>query len=136
MIKPNKILIAILAILLVALLLLIPSVDHYEREQEKVVPKKDVLDLYIDRLANEFECVNCPDNFRHMDLNGKYSYSCLQFQENTFLLKSHDYKIYGSIYDCNFQKKLARAMFENDPSAWRHWRTSVERGLGMPPVDN
>ena len=106
-------------------------------------PVKDSLDLYIDKLADEYECVDCPSNFRHLDKNNRYSYSCLQFQEATFIAKVKDYnllpsaeehEIFNLIYDCNFQKKLARLMFENEKYAWMHWRTSVERGLGYPPV--
>lgn len=140
--KIKYILIAVIVILVVGLMAW-PSKIHYQKE-DVVPPQKDELDLYIDRLANEFECVNCPENFRHLDNNNEYSYSCLQFQEQTFIWKVKDYnllpaaedgEILNLIYDCDFQKKLARLMFENEPDAWKHWRTSVEkRGLGYPPT--
>lgn len=103
----------------------------------------DALDAYINRLAHDYECVGCGANYRRIDSNGKYSYSCLQFQEETFVDRVVRYKllpdserteIMNWIYDCDFQKKVARKMFENEKDAWTHWRTSVKRGLGKPPV--
>jgi len=104
--------------------------------------KKDALDIYIDRLA-KYECSNCPDNYRRIDSNGYYSYSCLQFQKATFLQAVKKYRFPEGqsadyldlmIYNCDFQKKLAREMFLNEPNAYLHWKTSIiTRGLGLPP---
>ena len=107
--------------------------------------RKDMLDLWLDRLA-DFECQNCPDNFRHLDKNNLYSYGCLQFQKNTFYAEVRRYKLLpftedaelmNWIYDCQFQKSLARYMIQAGgfASARSHWYTSVVlRGLGYPPV--
>lgn len=103
---------------------------------------KDALDSWLDRLEI-FECEGCAPDYKRLDDNGKYSYSCLQFQKQTFVQEVLEYdllpeaeahEIENMIYDCEFQKKLAREMFLNDAKAWYHWKTSVKaRGLGMPP---
>jgi hypothetical protein len=115
--------------------------NRYHTEEAE----KDALDIWIDRLA-EFECKNCPDNFRHLDKNNRYSYSCLQFQEDTFRAEIRRYKLLpfaedeelmNFIYDCPLQKSLARYMIlaEGSRAARSHWLTSVIiRGLGDPPV--
>lgn len=113
-------------------------------QQRNEITQKDELDLYIDKLA-DYECTNCPENFRIIDSNGKYSYGCLQFQESTFIAKVKDYNLLPSaedgeiinlIYACDFQKRLAKLMFQNEKDTYKHWYTSVEiRGLGRPPVD-
>jgi len=75
-----------------------------------------------------------------------YSYGCLQFQKETFLtnLKKFYQSTYDNlegeewqnlIYDCNFQKELAYKMIEEDSNQWIHWKVSVNRGLGKPPVE-
>ena len=105
--------------------------------------QKDKLDQWIDRLADEFECVHCPPVFRHLDTNGEYSYAYLQFQAPTFvyavkryriLPAAEDGEILNFIYDRAVQEAVARCMLENEASAWKHWRTSVNRGLGLPPT--
>ena len=78
-----------------------------------------------------------------LDSNGRYSYSCLQFQEQTFrfyverynLLPGVEYaEVMNWIYDCEFQKLIALKMLEEDHNNYLHWRTSVlKRGLGLPP---
>ncbi len=117
------------------------SVTTQPPQEETKIPT-DALTAYINRLADEYECAGCGPNYRRLDSNGKYSYSCLQFQERTFVDRVKEYRllpraeaaeIMNWIYDCDFQKQVARKMFENEPNAWVHWRTSVERGLGMPP---
>jgi len=73
-------------------------------------------------------------SLKYLDSNGKYSYSCLQFQEATFKSESKRYGITGDIMDCEVQKKIAKAMIQDNWKNWRHWYTSVKvRGLGYPP---
>ena len=102
----------------------------------------DEIDLYINKLA-DYECRNCPVDFRIVDVNGYYSYSCLQFQKRTFvhyakrLLPEIEEKEYDNlIYNCDIQKKLAKQMLLEDPENIWHWANSVKRGLGLPPNYN
>ena len=101
------------------------------------------LDRYIERLVG-YECAGCPENYRRIDSNGEYSYSCLQFQWQTFKANVRKYhladqaetgELMNLIYDCDFQKTVAKKMFENEPKAYFHWINSVNRGLGLPPKD-
>lgn len=109
--------------------------------------KKDVLDVYLSRLAWTYECVGAcaraekaGEPFKIIDSNGQYSYGCLQFQQATYLAMAKKYKVDpwagGGIYDCENQWKIARAMFEEDPvAASNHWYTSIyTRGLGLPNI--
>lgn len=90
------------------------------------------LDAWIDRLI-QYES-NGDTGLKFLDSNGKYSYSCLQFQESTFKSESARYNVEGQIMDCEVQKKIARAMIEDDWNNWRHWYTSVKvRNMGYPP---
>lgn len=70
-----------------------------------------------------------------LDVNGRYSYGCLQFQRATWDAYRDAYGITADdIFDCNQQRKLARLMIEDDYSNWRHWFNSVTRyGVGKPP---
>jgi len=150
--KKQYILLAILIGLLAAVFSITTTITFVADPQEKnVTPIKeevsqetfDDLDVYIENLIR-YECPGCPDNFRIVDSNGHYSYSCLQFQEKTFVWKAKEYgilpeaeeqEIINLIYDCETQKRVARAMFENEPDAWKHWYTStITKGLGLPPV--
>jgi len=76
---------------------------------------------------NEFNC-------KIIDSNNRYSYSCLQFQADTFVAMSDKYDIHGSIYDCDVQKKIARAMLMDNPNNWKHWYNSTTKKIGLPPV--
>lgn len=109
--------------------------------------KQDKLDVYLSRLAWTYECVGkCAvaerthSNFRIIDSNNQYSYGCLQFQQDTYLAMAKRYKVDPwagrGIYDCENQWKIARAMFEENPtSAANHWYTSIYvRGLGLPTL--
>ena len=97
---------------------------------------------WIENLV-EYES-NGSSTVKVLDWNGKYSYGCLQFQEQTFLgftkgLKTlpnaTDEEIMNFIYDCEYQKLLAFKMIETNYDNWRHWRYSViNRGLGLPPI--
>ena len=123
----------------------------YERPDEAVPPvevKKDALDLWIDELA-EYECTGCAKDpykiIAVLDNNNKYSHGCLQFQEATWIGYVGQYDLMphaephermNRIYDCPFQKQVAKLMIEEDWNNWRHWRTSVEvKGLGYPPKE-
>lgn len=123
----------------------------------------DLLDVWLDKLRKaECHAITCELHFRHTDTNGLYSYACFQYQRKTFVAQSHKYhliprypqadaqeqaayeeEIETLIYDCDFQRKVARAMFENDPNAYRHWLHSVKGmyingvwkpGIGCPPT--
>lgn len=120
-----------------------------EAQNEAIIAQrydfKDPLDVWIDKLG-EYECKGCPDNFRILDVNGKYSYGKFQFQEYTFisyikrynlLPLAEDKEILNSIYDTELQKRLVKLMIAEDPNNWKKWYTSVKtRGLGIPPNDN
>lgn len=81
-------------------------------------------------------------NAKILDVNGKYSYGCLQFQMETFIWAGMKYRLFASrsdaeaqIMDCSMQHAVALAMLKGERQAWRHWYTSVElRGLGRPPA--
>ena len=69
-----------------------------------------------------------------LDWNNKYSYGCLQFQEETFrgfvdgfnLLPNATYEeVMNFIYDCDFQKQLAFKMIDKRYENWRHWYYSI-----------
>lgn len=109
-----------------------------EEESIEGIPATDSLDAYLDELET-FECEGCGPRYRRLDSNGHYSYGCLQFQWATFVEKTDRYGISRasgeSIYDCELQKRIARAMFLNEgAAAANHWSTSIfVRGLGLPP---
>lgn len=81
-------------------------------------------------------------NLKILDTNKKHSFGCLQFQKATFVEYGLKYKFFDSaddavekIYDCEFQKRLAKRMIEDDARNWRHWYTSVAvKKLGPPPA--
>ncbi len=116
-----------------------------DSQENSRLPLRDLSPLrkWLDRLAEEFECPGCASNYKRIDSNGKYSYGCLQFQEATFkaairrnkaLVGVEDNELMNYIYDCEFQKDLAEIMWQSEgASAYYHWRTSIDRGLGMPP---
>lgn len=104
--------------------------------------KQDALDVWLDRLA--YIESEGRERIKILDHNKRYSYGCLQFQMQTFksYIKKYDLLEDGDstdlnelIYDCGFQKVLARLMIEDDYSNWRNWYTSVTaKKLGFPPV--
>lgn len=111
---------------------------EYSQEEAKIEQKKETLDAWLDKLVAH-ECPNCPKNYKRIDVNGKFSYGCLQFQLATFRSKSAQYGIEISdgdaIYSCEIQREIAVAMFNDNPKeAAGHWYTSVyKKGLGLPP---
>jgi hypothetical protein len=103
------------------------------------------LTKWIDQLE-EYECRDCPIDYKKIDWNGLLSYGCLQYQMGTF--QEQMFKYYGIkkgmetvdwenlIYDCDLQKKLTYKMLKNNWSNWKHWKYSiVVRGLETPPKD-
>lgn len=130
----------------------VKTVEAPQIETEIVAPAavygpEDALDAYLTRLAFEFECtgacaraVEAGEPFSIVDRNNKLSYGCLQFQEASWLYLSRKYGVdpweNGGIYQCENQRKVARAMFlEDAQAAARHWYTSIYvRGLGLPDI--
>ncbi len=102
----------------------------------------DALDLWLDKLALLES--NGREDIKILDVNGRYSYGCLQFQMRTFLQMDGKYNVLSdtekanpgkSIYDCSLQKRIARAMLKDNPKYWRAWYTSVKiQKLGLPPA--
>ena len=81
----------------------------------------------------------------HRDRDGQLYYGCLQFQERTFRVYARKFHMLPQgtshaetmrrIYDCGFQKQLAALMIRDDPGNWKHWRLTVEKRVGMPPIE-
>lgn len=104
----------------------------------------DMLDVWIEELIT----LESRGNERTiiLDVNGRYSYGCLQFQKRTFEEFGKKYLIFTDgdvanieelILDCKLQKRLTRLIIENEKDGWEHWYTSViKRNLGYPPLDN
>ncbi len=121
------------------------SAEHYIRDEKNITnnKKEGKLDIYLTNLAS-FECPNCGPNYKRVDSNKRFSYGCLQFQLQTFISMSQRYHIATSteskidiishIYSCDYQKAIAKAMFEDDPvAASYHWYTTIyKKGLGLP----
>lgn len=96
----------------------------------------DSLDTWLaglqDKECNKAECLEY--GFRIVDVNGYYSYSCLQFQKYTFESYSRLLSFSGDINKCSDQIALARLMILSNWNNWSHWYHSVvTRGLGYPP---
>ncbi len=130
--------------MMIALLWPVRVLQYEQKDEIKIeheVPGPDPMDHWLDELAR-FECEGCPPDYKRIDSNDRYSYSCLQFQEATFreMLRLYDPEVREDqvgvlILDCAYQKKIARALFEaQGAKASRHWYTSIHiRGLGLPP---
>ena len=80
----------------------------------------------------------------HRDRDGQLYFGCLQFHAKTFRVYVRKFHLLPNssrsetmrrIYDCAFQKRLAALMIRDDPQTWRHWRGTVEKRVGLPPVD-
>jgi hypothetical protein len=100
------------------------------------------LDEWIEELSEKESGNNAKVKVK--DVNGRYSYGCLQFQWATWTnyLRRYSLPVASSIFDCEAQKDLASRMILEDYGNWRHWRCSVEgcpqygiKGIGMPPHD-
>ena len=107
---------------------------------------RDYLDVWLDRLQS-YECPGCGSNYRRVDVNGLYSYGCLQFQEATFRRYSKRYNLPSedtiddshSIYKCEAQRLIVRKMYEEMGSSYdfgRNWYTTIYiKKLGLPQKD-
>jgi hypothetical protein len=74
-------------------------------------------------------------DMKYLDVNGKYSYGCLNFQEWTWDHYSHQFNVQGSIMSCSAQKEVATDMIASDYNLWRSWYTSVAvKHVGYPPT--
>ncbi len=78
----------------------------------------------------------------HRDRDGRLYYGCLQFREKTFRAYARKFHLLPkraetmtAIYDCSIQKRLAAMMIRDDPRNWRHWKGTVVKRVGPPPVE-
>lgn len=73
------------------------------------------------------------ENIKVLDVNGRYSYSCLQFQKRTF---NHYTERYGfenyDIMNCEHQKDVANEMLKEDYNNWQHWYLCSTKKIGLP----
>jgi hypothetical protein len=69
-----------------------------------------------------------------LDSNNEYSYSCLCFQEKTFISYSKKFNLFpyaeegeylNFINDCEVQEKLATLMINDDIKNLSHWRNTA-----------
>lgn len=76
------------------------------------------------------------------DSNHQLSYSCGQFQRQTFEYQVKKYNLLPEaepreylnfIRDCTFQRELARNMIEDNPANADHWRNTTKK-IGKPPL--
>lgn len=97
------------------------------------------IDLWLQKLVMKES--NGRTRIKVMDVNGKYSYGCLQFQMATFQAYMRRFSLLSemnlggweeTIYDCELQKRLAKLMLEEDYDAWMHWYNST-LAIGYPP---
>ena len=78
------------------------------------------MDIWLDKLAYK-ESGNNP-NLKVLDVNGKYSYGCLQFQEGTFRTYAIKYGLItpstptdSVIYNCSLQEADSQADAGREP---------------------
>ncbi len=100
------------------------------------------LDAWLEDLAMK-ESHN-QERIKVLDVNGRYSYGCLQFQMATFKSYSTRYGLVDPntvvsweelLYNCSLQKKIAKHMILENNSNWRHWGyTVLKKGVGLPPT--
>ncbi len=117
------------------------AVYHNATLNEHVKIAPDKMDIWLEKLAKKES--RGRSNIKILDVNNRHSYGCLQFQMETFkgyskkydlLPEAEDKEFENMIYDCNFQKLLARKMIEERYDNWRHWYNSVNsKHVGLPP---
>jgi hypothetical protein len=95
------------------------------------ISEPDALDLYIERLI--FAESSGREDIVIIDTNGKKSYGCLQFQEETFRRYAKKFEVTADILDCSGQRYLAHQILRTDPGGWIHWKTSVNKLGRLPP---
>jgi hypothetical protein len=100
----------------------------------------DPLDLWLERLA--FQESSGRETVDIIDSNGRHSRGCLQFQDATLKEQADKYRMQLSflpnhprIATCASQTALAKAMLQDNPAAWKHWRNSTRR-IGLPPLQD
>lgn len=125
----KKILIIILAVWFSFTLLVAKAeAPQLSREQRYDI----ALNQWIERLAWD-ESHNTESKII-LDVNNKYSYSCLQFQLGTFQEQSKLHGVTGEIGSCATQKILAKKMINAKYENWRRWFNSVKhKTAGYPP---
>jgi hypothetical protein len=104
------------------------------------VKEASQLDLWLEKLAQVES--NGRERIKILDVNNKYSYGCLQFQEGTFRnygvkygLVAKNANLESVIYDCTLQKQIAKRMIQENHILWQSWYTSVvQKNLGLPPT--
>ena len=120
--------------LIISLLILGGAIFHAEKSkvEPQLIPEKPVaasfepLEGYLDALAM-CESDN-RQHFRIVDSNGWYSYSTFQFQMPTWKAYAaevfpyaEDEDLENLIWGRTDQRKVAKAMLEDNPENWRHW---------------
>lgn len=118
--------------------------EEYQAAQQVAVTSAAVspLDAWLEKLAEKES--NHRERIKVLDVNGRYSYGCLQFQMATFKSYSTRYGLVDAatvtdweelLYDCSLQKKIAKRMIQEKNSNWRHWGyTVLQKGVGLPPA--
>lgn len=106
--------------------IIIKEVANKDSEKiNKTAPKKVLLVEDILNSLSYCESRN-RDNFRILDTNGKYSYSCFQFQEATFHRYGNLYNLpHENIYSCKEQREIARKMIED--KLYSHWKNCMKK---------
>jgi hypothetical protein len=90
------------------------------------------MNQWIDKL--EMAESNDNEKLNELDVNGKYSRGCLQFQDATWEWNTKKYGVTGSQFDCQTERQVTMDMIQSDYSAWSNWWTSVKiKGVGYPP---
>ena len=119
---------------------MLASAVYGSSAMEAVQNKPDALAGWLDKLAARES--DGKANLKVLDHNHQYSYGCLQFQMPTFksyvhkynlLPEAEDKELENMIYDCDFQKNLARLMIQDDYGNWRNWYISATQKIGLPP---
>lgn len=89
------------------------------------------LELYLELLVHKES--EGREDIVIIDTNGKKSYGCLQFQEETFRRYAKKFGVTSDILDCAGQRYLAQEILRTDPRGWVHWQTSVGKLGRLPP---
>ena len=109
------------------------SITHAEAP---TMTKEQVYNFKMDTWLNKLSKAESGNDSKliFLDRNNKYSYSCLQFQKETWNTYSKKFGIQGDIMDCTKQKQLAVLMVQSNYNLWRSWFTSCAiKGVGKPP---
>ena len=119
------------------------TTDSPAAAASSTAPAPSALDRWLESLAAK-ESGNRA-GIKILDVNGRYSYGCLQFQMATFRSYSARYGLVDPaavtsweelLYDCSLQKRIAKRMIQENPANWRHWAyTVLNKGIGKPPAE-